>query len=106
MSLTDEVSHWVFVSLHYGSPAVMFCFITETHNWDQIIVELDLSNCEPKINISTFYVIYTRPSVIIVMKRKLTERVRTKNTAEIFMSRIDTAEEKISQLENSFIQNI
>lgn len=66
-------------------------------------MELALSNCEPKINISNFSVIYTRCSVITRIKRKLTLRARTKNIADRFMSRIDTAEEKISQLKNPCI---
>lgn len=51
-----EVSHWVFVSLfQYGFHAIMVCLTTGTQDSDQIIVELNLWNCEPKINISNFY---------------------------------------------------
>lgn len=65
-----EGSHCVFVFLfHYGFPAIMFCFITEAQYWDQIIVDLDLWNCEPKSNTFNFYIIYTKCSVITMMEK-------------------------------------
>lgn len=83
----------------------MVCLTTGTQDSDQIIVELNFSNYEPKIKIYNF--MYLHQVLFYFNDKGITNlRVRTKNTVDRFRSRIDPVKKRISQLENACQQNV